>query len=72
MNISDIHKGRERRRLGASLEIVGKFFRSGVTRERIRQIEASRQLSEAVARDYRAALAKIVEITQRYRQHGTF
>ncbi len=64
-NIADIHGGRGRIKIGASLKTVARFFRGGVTRERIRQIEASKQPSEAVARDYLAALAKIVEMAQR-------
>ena len=67
MNIRDIQRGRARIRLGASQEIVGKFFRGGVTRERIRQIEASSELSEAVVRDYGAALAKIISIVSDFR-----
>jgi DNA-directed RNA polymerase sigma subunit (sigma70/sigma32) len=64
-DLSDILGGHERIKLRASLTLVGRFFRAGVTRERIRQIEASEKLSEAVARDYRAALAKLAEEKRR-------
>jgi predicted transcriptional regulator len=47
-----------RRNLGFSQELVGRFFRCGVTRERIRQIESSMSLTPSTIRDYRKALGE--------------
>ena len=51
-----ISDGRDRKRLSLSLGKVGRHFRDGVSRERIRQVEAAEKLSPALRRDYMAAL----------------
>ena|SRR5487761_100864 len=46
----------ERERAGFSLEAVGKEFRTGVSRERIRQLEKSPRVSVSATQAFRAAI----------------
>ncbi|MGH9682312.1 MAG: hypothetical protein ACRD4S_01705 [Candidatus Acidiferrales bacterium] len=50
----------ERRLAGVSLDAVGQFFRGGVTRERIRQIEVKKNPSALIINDFRSALASAI------------
>lgn len=66
----DIRRGIKRRNIYASMELVGRNFRNGVTRERIRQIESAQTLTPLIVRDYRKALAKIVAELKKRREAG--
>lgn len=60
----DIRGGVKRRSICASQERVGRFFRNGVTRERIRQIESSKTLAPEIILDYRRALAEVTKLRE--------
>jgi hypothetical protein len=53
---------KERCQHNISLSLVAKFYRNGVTRERIRQIESG-NVTRQIERDYKAALKAAIKAT---------
>jgi hypothetical protein len=67
ISINGIRRGKDRNAARISLRKLGSYFRSGVSGERVRQIEADDNLSGAIRRDYVVALRVAIAARDRMR-----